>query len=155
MLIQKFEDCTQANEETGHHLKEEMEKHDKFLVEKIEVDETFRLKKELSEETKALNDKNKQDIDTLKAKIKTDEKATDDRQKDVEKLRRDLLFEKAKNQKFAKNNAALLAKHKFILKKYDQTSAVKNLDLRDLRELVESNNKVNNELTNFQGKLGE
>ena len=32
-LIQKFEDCTQANEETSHHLKEEIEKHDKFLVE--------------------------------------------------------------------------------------------------------------------------
>jgi hypothetical protein len=65
------------------------------------------------------------------------------------------LFEEQKNQKFAKNNAALKAKLAFIEEKYDQSSAVKKLSLEDFRALVDSNNSVNTAVDGFTGKLND
>jgi hypothetical protein len=71
----------------------------------------------------------------------------------VEEARKVNLFEEEKNRKYAKANAALKAKLKFIEEKYDYTSSATKLSLDDFRELVQSNTSVNNTVGGFTGKL--
>jgi hypothetical protein len=71
----------------------------------------------------------------------------------VEEARKLNLFEDEKNRKYAKANAALKAKLDFIETKYDYTSSAKNMSLEDFKDLMNSNNNVNQTMDGFTQKL--
>ena len=63
------------------------------------------------------------------------------------------VFEKDKNMRYTKANAALLAKLEFIESKYDYSSQAKQLSVQDFKELIASNTNVNQTFQGFTGKL--
>ncbi len=62
-------------------------------------------------------------------------------------------YEEEKFRKYSKANAALKAKLEFIESKYDYTSSAKNMSLEDFKELMNSNQNVNNTMGGFATKL--
>jgi len=62
-------------------------------------------------------------------------------------------FEKEKNQKYLRSNAALRAKLEFIEQKYDYSSAAKQMSITDFKELIQSNLSVNKTVDGFTSKL--
>ena len=62
-------------------------------------------------------------------------------------------YEKERNQRAVRSNAALKAKLAFIEEKYDYSSSAKNMSIQDFKELIESNLGVNQSITTFSGKL--
>jgi hypothetical protein len=62
-------------------------------------------------------------------------------------------YEKDKHIKYMKQNAALKAKLEFIEANYDYSSTAKQMNLQDFKELIISNNNINNSVHGFTGKL--
>lgn len=71
----------------------------------------------------------------------------------VEGMRKTNLFENEKNKNYVKASAALRAKLDFIEAKYDYSSTAKQMSINDFKELIESNNSINNVVSQFTVKL--
>lgn len=100
-------------------MRQEAEKQDTLLDEWISLEETFNLATAQFKETDELNKKTKEEIEKITQIIKDKQVVADELLKKVEEERKINLFEEAKNQRYAKNNAALKAKLEFIETKYD------------------------------------
>lgn len=115
--------------------------------------ETLRLTKEKYVTTEANIKEQTTELGDLKKTIDDKQTSVDDKLKKVGDARKLNLFEEEKNRKYAKANAALKAKLDFIETKYDYTSSAKNMSLEDFKDLMNSNNNVNQTMDGFTQKL--
>jgi hypothetical protein len=96
----------------------------------------LKLTQENYKETEAKIIEQTDQLTKIRSEIELKQADVNKRLKSVEEARKVNLFEEEKNRKYAKANAALKAKLKFIEEKYDYTSSATKLSLDDFRELV-------------------
>ena len=152
-LIQKEEAQMESNEDFSNKFREEKEKLDLLIDETVQLIETLRLAKEKFEITNEQIKVQTEELDKLKTLIDERQTNVNAKLKSVEEARKLNLFEEEKNRKYAKANAALKAKLDFIETKYDYTSSAKNMSLEDFKDLMQSNNNVNQTMDGFSQKL--
>ena len=135
-LIAKEEAQQELNEDLNNKFREEFEKHNHLLDELTALKETLKLAQIKFNETEAKITEQTDHLTKIRAEIELKQADVNKRLKAVEEARKVNLFEEEKNRKYAKANAALKAKLKFIEEKYDYTSSATKLSLDDFRELV-------------------
>lgn len=123
-------------------LKERLEKEEQRRLWKLELEQLNKKIEEQDAKLKVLGDAN----EVLG-------KAVDEKQKSVLEQRQIKQVETEKNYTYSKNHAALTAKLSFIEANYDYSTQPKNLRLEDFRELMNSNNGVNEAVSQFQVHL--
>lgn len=93
------------------------------------------------------------ELKQLKETINNKQSDVNAKLKKVEEDRKVSNYEEEKFRKYSKANAALKAKLDFIESKYDYTSSAKNMSLEDFKDLMSSNQNVNNTMGGFTSKL--
>ena len=121
-LMAQEESQIEANEDFANKLREETEKHNTLLDELIQLKENFKLTKAKETETIVWKEEQSGEIGKLTEMIKQKQEEVNGKQKVVTEQTKVNVFEKDKNMKYAKANAALLAKLEFIESKYDYSS---------------------------------
>ena len=134
---------------------DEKDKYDDLLNEKLVLDRiTEEMKNNLDKNTATVE---QQDGDIGELKTVTDE--LDKEVKDLNNQNTDAIAlnkeVENKYRRLAKTNLALQAKLEFLFKNYDFSSNVKGLRLEDFRNLVMSNEKVNENVSSFTDKLAK
>lgn len=132
---------------------DEKDKYDDLLNEKLVLDK-------LTELMNADIDKNKgvmeqQDADITELKGETDELDKEVKDLNAQNTEAQGLNKEVENKyrRLAKENLALKAKLEFLFSNYDYSSNVKGLRLEDFRNLVMTNEKVNENVNSFTDKL--
>lgn len=136
-------------------LDEEKEKYDKLLNERLVLDRLLELMSHDTEKTNnTLTDQNAQ-IAELKG-------VTTELDKDVKGLETSEVNLKAENKevenkyrRLAKTNVSLKAKLEFLLHNFDFSTNVKTLNIEDFRNLISSNDLVNQSIVQFVEKLSK
>lgn len=152
-LIAKEEAQNETNEDFTNKFRDEKNKLDGLIEETVQLEEKLRQKKADFEETQKNIEEQTKELNELKTTITDKQDAVNEKLKKVGEAHKLNLDEEEKNRKYAKANAALKAKLEFIEANYDYTSSAKNMTLEDFKDLMNSNNNVNQTMDGFTQKL--
>ena len=92
-------------------------------------------------------------LQELKALIEEEQKKFDEQNEQLGEEMKKNRFEEAKSRDLNQKYAALAAKLEFIEKGYDYKGNVQGIQLEVLKEVMQKNSLVNEQLTNFVTKL--
>lgn len=141
--------------ELENKVSDEKDKYDNLLNEKLVLDR-------LTDLMNGDLDKNKATIEKQDADIAALKEQTDGLDKEVKDLNTQNVDAKVLNKevenkyrRLAKANLALKAKLEFLFKNYDYSSNVKGLRIEDFKNLVMTNEKVNENVNSFTDKLSK
>lgn len=134
-------------------LDDEKEKYDKLLNEKLVLDRLLEL-------MNADIDKNKNTITEQDAEIAELRAITSELDREVKELEQNEVNLTVENKevenkyrRLAKSNVSLKAKLEFLLHNFDYATNVKTLNIEDFRNLISSNDMVNQSVVQFIEKL--
>jgi len=89
----------------------------------------------------------------LRAEIEKEQKEVDDLDEKCVAHRKIKKTEEEKNRHLQQQFTSLMAKKEFIETKYDYTSAPADMNLETFKQIVASNNDVNDTISGFVGKV--
>ena len=134
-------------------LDEEKEKYDKLLNERLVLDRLLELMKNDLEKNKSIIDQQNAEIAELKAITSELDKEVNGLEAGEVGLSVENKEVENKYRRLAKTNVSLKAKLEFLLHNFDYSTNVKTLNIDDFRNLVSSNDMVNQSVIQFIDKL--
>jgi chromosome segregation ATPase len=154
-LIVHEERVKAHNEEYSIKLAEEKDKFDQLRKEVMEIEEQLRLSKiGLAEDTAAV-DVQDQELAELNRKITEEQKQYDDFTQQLVDQRRIKEREGERNRQLAQTFTALSAKKQFIQSEYDYSEDVGQIKVDQFRDIMRTNDSVNETVEDFVGKLSK
>jgi hypothetical protein len=134
---------------------DEKDKYDDLLNEKLVLDRLSELMAQDLEKNKVVTEQQDVEIGELKGQTGELDKEVKDLNNQSEESK---IFNREVENKYrrlAKANLALKAKLEFLFKNYDYSSNVKGLRIEDFKNLVMTNEKVNENVNSFADKLAK
>ena len=140
-------------EDLDNKLLKEKENYDKLLESKIELEEQLvRLQKTKAEDTEVVEEQDRQ-LAALKAEIEAEQAEVEALNDSVVAARKVKKVEEERNRRFLQQQTALLAKQAFIESNYDYTSAAQDMNVEIFKNVVRSNQEINDTVAGFVNKV--
>jgi len=152
-LLANEEMIKATNEDIQHKLRTERENYDSLLRDKMETEERLaRLTVTLKLDTEVVEEQDKL-LAELKAQIEAEQADVDVLNEEVAEQRKIKKVEEEKNRHIQQQFTALSAKNEFIETNYDYTTAASEMNIEIFKQIVASNNDVNETVAGFVGKV--
>ncbi len=141
------------NEDMQNKFRSEKEGYDNLLKDKMEIEEKLkRLNVEFADDTKVVTEQDKLLLE-LRAEIEKEQAEFNELDEKCVAHRKIKKTEEEKNRHLQQQFTSLMAKKEFIETKYDYTSAPADMNLETFKQIVASNNDVNDTISGFVGKV--
>ena len=152
-LIANEEMIKAHNDEISTKLRQQKEDYDKLLSGKMEAEEVLKLKKEQLEEDTTTVAEQDAKLAELKKQIEDEQGVVDDLTNKIEEGTKVKKTEEERHRHLQQQNTALGAKKEFIEAEYDYTTHAEGMNLEVFRDIMRSNNTINETVAGFVTKV--
>lgn len=137
----------------ANKLQEEKTKFETLLSGRQDIEEQKKRRTEKMVDDKAVVLEQQAKLDDLKARIDEEQKLCDEQTAELANQTKLNRFEENNSRDLNQKNAALTAKLEFIEQGYDYKGNVQGMNLEVFRQIMQTNQNVNDTVSNFVGKL--